>query len=320
MLGSGKFDLSGGDGNQFTHEQNVDSVENDSDNVLGLSNLFKLGNIGLFDGSDSTFGFLEIRKGNFEISVSLRSFDLNLISLFLTSDGNTVDFLRFLIGVPVLNLELLQKFVGAFGGFRKFDVLNLEYSLEVVDIFGGFIQFVETLGNVLFFQINGAVLLVVQFLVRRNEREIRFGGNVDVSAHLLEVHGAHSVDQFVNYTHMVHQFELDGRFAINFDLGEELGRHRNEGFLGPGQEPIDGARGEERGELLGTLSEFGGNGREGKHQVESVLDARHEVVPQDSRVRVFTLLAQTSLHELILALHWHQFFIVFTQKARNFTC
>ena len=118
MLGSGKFDLSGGDGNQFTHEQNVDSVENDSDNVLGLSNLFKLGNIGLFDGSDSTFGFLEIRKGNFEISVSLRSFDLNLISLFLTSDGNTVDFLRFLIGVPVLNLELLQKFVGALAGQR----------------------------------------------------------------------------------------------------------------------------------------------------------------------------------------------------------
>lgn len=44
---------------------------------------------------------------------------------------------------------------------------------------------------------------------------------------------------------MVHKFELDVRFAIDLDLGEELGRHRNESFLGPGEEPINGARGEE---------------------------------------------------------------------------
>jgi hypothetical protein len=139
MLGSGKFDLSRGYGHQFTHEQNVDRVENDSDNVLGLSNLFQLGNIGLFNGSDSTFGLLEIRKGHFEISVSFRSFDLNLIGLLLTSDGNTVDFLCFHIGVLVLNLELLQKFVGAFGSCLKFDVLILEHNLEFVDVRGGLI-------------------------------------------------------------------------------------------------------------------------------------------------------------------------------------
>lgn len=53
--------------------------------------------------------------------------------------------------------------------------------------------------------------------------------------------------------------------------------------------------------------------------MKTILDAGDEVVPEDGRVGVFTLLAQTSLHELILALHWHQLFVVFAEQTRNFT-
>lgn len=239
MLGSGKFDLSGGDGHKFTHKQNIDSVENDSHNVLGLPDLLQLSNIGLFNRSDSTFSLLQIRQGHLEISVSLSSFNLNLIGLLLTSDRHTVDLLRFHVGVLVLNLQFFEQLVRRLGGFFKFHIFDLKHILELVDISRSFGQLVQTLRNVLLFQIDRVVLLAVKLLVRRDEGEVRFGGDVDVASHLLEVGVAHAVDQLMHNTHMVHQLDLNLRLAIDVDLGKELGRDGDERLLGPGQEPID---------------------------------------------------------------------------------
>jgi hypothetical protein len=82
----------------------------------------------------------------------------------------------------------------------------------------------------------------------------------------------------VTGTHVLYNFFLYFLGAFNIESTDETARHINQGFLRPGQEPINGALGEERGEHTGTSSELGSNRREGKDNVETILDSVEEEV------------------------------------------
>jgi len=105
----------------------------------------------------------------------------------------------------------------------------------------GLSEGLETLADVLVLNIDTVESLLVDLLVQVNERQVRLGGDVDLSTHALVVGYAHLSDEIVAATHV----ELEGGAnligGVHLEALEELRRHRDESLFGPCEEPIDRA-------------------------------------------------------------------------------
>mmetsp|Transcript_6335 Transcript_6335/g.7523 ORF Transcript_6335/g.7523 Transcript_6335/m.7523 type:complete len:756 (+) Transcript_6335:4217-6484(+) len=318
MLASGNLDDLGGDRVETLHEEQLHAIEDNLDDIFGASDGLNFDNILLLNGLDGIFGLSQVREGSLELLVGEVSLDFDVSSLGLASLGDSVDLFGLDVGFLVLLVELLEKFVGGLGGGVELGVLFLEDDLHRLDILSGLSELVEASVNVLLFPINGLILGGVKLMIGLDEGEIGLGGDVHVATHLLEVLRADLIDHLVDLAHMDSQLLFHFRFRVNLDLRQELGRDRDEGLLGPGQEPIDGAAREHGGELLGTLSELGIDGGEGENHVEVVLDTVEEVLPEDSGRGVFTLLAHF-LHVDGLALDGDEILVFLTEQTWDFT-
>jgi hypothetical protein len=114
--------------------------------------------------------------------------------LFLNSNGllllhaslsDSIDILCLDVGFLVLNIEFLKKLGCCFDSTLKNNVFFLQVNLEFVNTSCSFSKFVETLVNILFFDVDTLVLESVDVLVHRDKREIRFWCDVNVTTHLL---------------------------------------------------------------------------------------------------------------------------------------
>jgi len=83
--------------------------------------------------------------------------------------------------------------------------------------------------------------------------------------------------------------KLDFFFGIHLELIQEFMRHSNKCILGPGEEPINTALGEQRWELLTSGSEFGTNGGEGEDHMKAILDSIDEEDPELKKILSFEL-------------------------------
>ena len=63
------------------------------------------------------------------------------------------------------------------------------------------------------------------------------------------------------------------RRAGDGEVVDEFGGHLDERGLGPGQEPVDGAAGDEARELLCAAAKLGAHGAEAQHDVQPVAHA-----------------------------------------------
>ena len=85
----------------------------------------------------------------------------------------------------------------------------------------------------------------------------------------------------MHLTHVNNKGVFDCLSVLNLEGLEELLRHRDESFFGPGQEPVNVALGEEGWELLSSCSELGTDWGEAKYCVQVVLNTIDEVVPEE---------------------------------------
>lgn len=246
------------------------------------------------------------------------SLDLDAGSLDLTSLGDGIDFLSLNVGSLVLLIKLLEEFVGGLSGGVELGILLLEDNLHSFDILSGVSEFVKTFANVLFFPIDGLILGGVKLMIGLDEGEVRLGGDVHVTTHLLEVLTADFIDHLMDLTHVDGKLLFGGSGGVDLDLGQELLRHRDERFFGPWEEPIDGAAREHGGELLSSLSELGIDRGESEDHVEVILHTVEEVLPQDRGRRVFTLLADF-LHVDVLALDRDQILVFLAEETWDLT-
>lgn len=84
----------------------------------------------------------------------------------------------------------------------------------------------------------------------------------------------------MHLAHVNDEFLLDSFGVVNLEVVEELVRHRDKRLLGPGEEPVDIASGEDAREFLGTHSKLHTDWGEAKHGVEAILHTVDEVDPE----------------------------------------
>jgi hypothetical protein len=92
---------------------------------------------------------------------------------------------------------------------------------------GGTGKLFKSVVDVLLVNVNESVLLCVFIFVHSDEGKIGLGGDVDVSAHLLEVDLANCGDHVVHFAHVNNEFLLDSFGVVNLEVVEELVRHRD---------------------------------------------------------------------------------------------
>jgi len=105
------------------HEENVDTIEDDSDNISWLPDSSDLSDILLSDRLDGVLGLVQVRKGSLKLSVSDFSLTLDGSSLLFASLGDSIDLFGLDVCLSVLLIELLEKLVGGFSGSIEFSVL-----------------------------------------------------------------------------------------------------------------------------------------------------------------------------------------------------
>ena len=92
-------------------------------------------------------------------------------------------------------------------------------------------------------------------MVGRDEAQIRFRRLVDLPSHLFEVLQTNIGGVRVAHAHRRHHVALDVVVARHLELAQKTFGHGHQGLLGPGQEPVDGAAVDERGELADAVAE-----------------------------------------------------------------
>ena len=111
-----------------------------------------------------------------------------------------------------------------------------------------------------------------------------------MSPHALEVDVADIGHQVVHITHVLHKFNFCILLSIQLlELLDERLSHRDQGFLGPGKEPVDCAFIEQGREFSETVSELLADGREAKADVKVVSDPIHKVGVKLTRCRISSL-------------------------------
>ena len=218
MLALCDFDHLGGDRIHTLHEEKIHTIENDLHNVLRPPDSTNFSDICLFNGLYGFLSLSEIRKSLLKLTIGLISFDLNGCTLLFASLSDTIDFFSLNVGFLVLFIELFEELVGGLSSSIELGILFLEDNLHGLDILRGLSEFEQSLVNVLFFPIDGRILLSVQLLVRLNERQIGLGGDVDMSTHLLEVYSADLVNHLVDLAHVSGQLVLDFSSGVNLKV------------------------------------------------------------------------------------------------------
>lgn len=167
--------------------------------------------------------------------------DVNEVGLLDTSVLDNSDFVSLCLSFLVLNLKFFKKLVSDLCSLLQFDLFFLQVNLKSIDSLGSISQLLKSLDDVLLVNVNEVVLVSIDILVEVNEGQVTLWSNIDVSSHSLEVKSAHLVNDVVDLTHVCLKFSLNGRFAVNLEVVEELAGHRDKSFLGPWEEPIDDA-------------------------------------------------------------------------------
>lgn len=123
----------------------------------------------LLDGVDGTFCCTKIRQRLLQIFIRFCPFDLNTGSLCLTVAGDDSNLLSSLLGFGVLDFELLDKLVYFLLGLLQFDLLFLQINFQFFNTLSCFLQLVKTKSDVLIFNIDSVILLLVYILVEIDE-------------------------------------------------------------------------------------------------------------------------------------------------------
>lgn len=222
MFTFGNLDHSGGDRLETLHEENIDAIEDDPDNIPWLSDCSDLGNISLFDRLDGIFSLSQVWQSSLKLLVRLISLNLNKGSLLLASLCDSIDFFSFDVSFFVLLIKFLEELVGCLSGSVEFCILFLQDNLHGFDVLSGLSELVKTFSNILLFLINSLVLCGVEKLVSSDEGQIGLWSDIDVSTHLLEVDSADLIDHLVDLAH-VHSETLFGLFrSVDLEVVYEL--------------------------------------------------------------------------------------------------
>ena len=218
MFGLRDFDFTGSNGIHSLHEEKIHTIENDLHNVLRPPDSANFSDICLFNGLYGFLSLSEIRKSCLKLTISLISFNLDGGSLFFASLSDGIDFFSLDIGCLVLSIKLFEELVGGFSGGIELKILFFEDNFHCFNIFCGLSKFEKSLVDVLFFFIDALILFSIELLVCLDEGQIGLGGDVDISAHLLEVHAADLVNHFVDLAHVSGQLIFNFRRGVDFKV------------------------------------------------------------------------------------------------------
>lgn len=123
----------------------------------------------LLDGVDSTLCCTKIRQRLLQIFIRFRPFYLNTGSLCLTVAGDDSDLLSSVLSFGILDFEFLNKLVYFLLGLLQFDLFFLQINFQFFNTLSCFLQLVKTKSDVLIFNIDSVILLLVYILVEINE-------------------------------------------------------------------------------------------------------------------------------------------------------
>jgi len=165
------------------------------------------------------------------ISLFFLSHDSVLLGNAVFSDN--VYLVSLLLGFSVLDLYFFKKFVGLFCSILQFDIFSFKINLKDFNTFRGFLEFVKTVDNVSFFNINSIILGLVDLFVQLNERKITLWSNVNVSSHLLEIDGTDVVDEVMDFTHVSFEAIFNLRGCIHFEIVKIVMGYSNQCIFRP---------------------------------------------------------------------------------------
>jgi len=203
-------------------EENVDGIENETSGVGSVTGTLQFNNITRFNGLDSLLGSLKGGHSSGKLFVGLFLLKSNSVFLGNTSLSDSSDFRSLNIGLLILNFELSKEGSSLVSSNLEGCILLLKVDLELINTTGGFSEFLETVVNVLFLNINCLELIDVKFLVHGDEGEVRLGGNIDVTTHLLVVDAAHFSDQLMDLTHVDDELILDRLRVLDLEGVQEF--------------------------------------------------------------------------------------------------
>lgn len=134
-----------------------------------FSHLRKFGNMCLLNRVYSTFCGTQIRQCLLQIFISFCSFNLNTCCLGFTVTGNNSNLFSSLFGFSIFNLKLFDKLVYFLLCLLQFDLFFLQINFKLFNTLSCFTKFIKTKLDVLIFNIDTVILLLVYILVEINK-------------------------------------------------------------------------------------------------------------------------------------------------------
>mmetsp|Transcript_11627 Transcript_11627/g.17625 ORF Transcript_11627/g.17625 Transcript_11627/m.17625 type:complete len:522 (-) Transcript_11627:109-1674(-) len=296
----------------------MDGIEDESRGWHSVTHTLELVDISRSDRVHSFFSSLEEGQCDLQILICLILFFHDLVLLFDTVLGDDSDFIGLFLGFLVLNFELLEQLVSDFRGLLEFDLFLSEVDLELFNTLGSLSQSVESLDDVGLFSVDSIVLLLVDVLVQVDERQVTLWRHIHMTTHSLEVQRADIGHEVMAFTHVVLQALSDLISGVHAEALQELLGHTHQSIFGPREEPIDGALGEQGGELLGSLSELVADGGEGEDHVQAILHSVDEEGPEVEQRRLNSL-HSNFLHVDVLGLQGEHVLLVLGDQTRDFS-
>jgi hypothetical protein len=128
--------------------------------------------------------------------------------------GNTifsddVYLIGLLLGFSVFDLYFFKKLIGLLGGILQFDIFSFKINLKDFNTCRGFLEFIKTINNVSFFNINSVIFSLVDLFIQINEGKITLWSYVNVSSHLLEIYTANIIYEIMDFTHVSFEAVFD---------------------------------------------------------------------------------------------------------------
>mmetsp|Transcript_7377 Transcript_7377/g.32658 ORF Transcript_7377/g.32658 Transcript_7377/m.32658 type:complete len:813 (-) Transcript_7377:1941-4379(-) len=228
-----------------------------------------------------------------EILLSLNLTSLDLVSLGRDTLDDDSHLCLLLLGDGGGRGDLLEELLGRFLSLGEILVLLRELNLHLLHVALSLEELGQTAVDLVREDVDVVQLLLVEAAVSVDEGEVRLGGDVDVSPELFKVLLASRGHRGVHVTHVLLEQRLDGLVARHVEVTDELGGHRDEGVLGPREEPVDGAPVDETREISSSSREFVANRGEAEARVEVVPHPTQEelveVLPRVGHVGALTL-------------------------------
>ena len=273
--------------------QQQHGVEDALDQVRRVLHRLELRDALLVDGVERFQRLVHGGLRQLEILLSLDLLGVNLVSLGHHALDDDRDARLLLLGHRGGRGDFLEELLRHLLRLLQVHVLLLELNLHRAHVLLGGEQLGQTAVDLVRQHVHLRQLGLVQLAVPGQVREVRLGSDVDVSPELFKVLLASRGHRDVHVAHVLLELGLVVVVARHVEVTDELGGHRDEGVLGPREEPVDGAPVDETREISSSSREFVANRGEAEARVEVVPHPTQEelveVLPRVGHVGALTL-------------------------------